>query len=290
MKIAITGSSGFIGTHLTQALNALGHQVIPIRQSDYLGSSLEMLNNKLSTCDAVVNLAGSPIATRWSSKNKHLIYESRIHTTHTLVAAMNRLENKPKVFISTSAIGYYTPDGIHTENSSPDVHSFLAHVTVDWEAEAHKIDDDVRLVILRFGLVLGVDGGIFLQMSNLYKKGIGVRIGRDDTPFSWIHIDDLVAILIQMITNERLQGIYNCVAPHVSDSGDFTDALIKCFKPLIKIRVPSILVRMALLDGADMVLRGQHVVSDKLQQTGFKFKYATLPMAISTLCNVCKVK
>lgn len=290
MKIAITGASGFVGTALGSFLHKNGYDVEPLHQSDFREDRLELLKQKLSGCDGVVNLAGASISVRWTPEQKRMIYESRIRTTRILVETINALERKPSVLVSASAVGHYPSTGIHDEDSAADPASFLAKVTRDWEAEAAKVNPSVRLVILRFGIILGTEGGMFPRVLNAFSKGIGVVFGTGKQSFSWIHIDDLLRIILKMLHDPNLSGVFNCVAPGVTDMLEFTDRLSLCTQPYVRFRLPGFILKTALLGGSDLLLKGQHVVSKRLKDAGFEFRYPDLDDAITELCGEERAK
>lgn len=165
MNVAITGSSGFIGSHLSSRLAVFGHQVTPLWRYLFTQDSVDCLAEALAGCHAVINLAGAPIDRRWTDAYKQELVESRIMTTRKLVEAVNRLHEPPEVMISTSAVGYYSPaGGCHGEQDDPAADSFLAELCVAWEKEAELVNDSVRLVRTRFGVVLSPDGGALPRM------------------------------------------------------------------------------------------------------------------------------
>lgn len=174
MKIAISGATGFIGTHLTAYLTGLGHRAVPLGRPAF--RSQESLAAALAGCGAVVNLAGAPIDRRWSDAYKKQLYDSRIGTTRKLVAAINEMNPAPKVFVSASAVGYYPDQGCYDEYTAVKGTGFLSDLCESWEREASRVVPGIRLAVARFGVVLAPDEGVFAKMAFPFRKGIAVRI------------------------------------------------------------------------------------------------------------------
>lgn len=285
MKIAVTGLTGFVGSHLKLFLKSIGeNEVIGLGRKDFSEEGKAGLLQKLQGCDVVINLAGTPIQGRWTAKQKETILNSRIETTRKLVAAINALPKLPELFISTSAIGYYSNVGLHTEESQAAREGFLSHVCQEWENEAHKVDPRVRLVILRFGLILGADGGVWPKVVKPLKQmKVSVVFGSGEQPFSWIHIDDLMRIIELMINDKQLSGVFNCVAPDLLTWLDFMAELKRVYNPFMQVKLPEWLLRIIWLDGADMLVKGQQVLPMRLQQQKFEFQYPHLKDAVTDL-------
>ena len=284
MRIAVTGASGFVGGHLRNLAASLGDEVVAVQRNDY--NHPEVLQQRLAGCYAVVNLAGSPINVRWNARNKSLIYHSRIDTTRKLVSAINGLTHKPRVFISTSAIGYYPYSGVCTESTLPARASFLSRVCQNWEKEASQVSSDVRLVILRFGLILGRDGGMLPNMLKAYKRGFGVVFGKGTQIYSWIHIYDLMRIYMLVLDCREYQGIYNCVASNISDARQFSLSLSAYFHPKITFRIPEWFASLLLRGSAALLTRGQNVIPARLLEQNFEFEYPQLNLAFNELFEV----
>lgn len=285
MKIAVTGLTGFVGSHLKVFLESLGNEVIGLGRKDFSEERKISLLAKLKGCDAVINLAGAPIQGRWNRRRKEVILTSRVETTRKLVDAVNQLPHLPEVFISTSAIGYYPSDGLHTEDSAPARESFLSHVCQKWEAEARKVNPQVRLVILRFGLILGADGGVLPKIMKPSKRGVSIVFGDGYQPFSWIHVEDLMRIMELMLYDKKLSGVFNCVAPDTLTWLDLMSEVNLHYEPFMQIKIPEWVLRIFWLEGADMLVKGQQVVPMRLQQQNFIFLYPQLKDAVLDLVN-----
>ena len=233
MNVAITGSSGFIGSHLSSRLAVFGHQVTPLWRYLFTQDSVDCLAEALAGCRAVINLAGAPIDRRWTDAYKQELVESRIMTTRKLVEAVNRLHEPPEVMISTSAVGYYSPaGGCHGEQDDPAADSFLAELCVAWEKEAELVNDSVRLVRTRFGVVLSPDGGALPRMVRPARFGITAAVGNPDHPFSWVALEDLVDALIFIMGKEDISGPVNVTAPERTTNREFYKAAAEPHPPV----------------------------------------------------------
>jgi len=280
--IAITGASGFVGTSLTKYFSNLGYKIIPI--------SREILNNKeklegtLSTSQIVINLAGANIINRWSEEYKKLLYSSRIDTTSKIVNAINNIQNKPKILISTSAVGIY--DNVSTYDETGNYsNDFLSKLCQDWENEALKAKNEITKVsIFRFGIVMGKDGGALQKMITPFKLGLGGVIGSGNQSFSFIHIDDLLNAYKFVIEHEH-QEVFNLTAPTPTTNKGLTLALGKTLKRPTILPVPEFVLNLIFSEGAKVLTYGQSVVPKKLLDLGFKFKFETIESTIEDLCK-----
>lgn len=288
MKIAISGSNGFIASYLIEALRKNNHQVIPIDRVLLLPSNADSLCRTLESCEAVINLAGATINQRWNARNKKLIYDSRIETTRALVLAINSLKQKPQVFISTSAVGAYPINAISDESDTRYGGDFLAQVCKDWEAEARKIEPEVRLVIPRFGVVLASNGGAFPQMSMPFRLFLGGKIATGRQGFSWIHIEDLINGLLFVLENEKADGIINFTAPQITDNTLFTSTLCKIMSRPAWFAIPEFILQFILGEQALLLTEGQKITPKKLIVLGYNFQYPTLDLAIQKLLSTRK--
>ncbi len=236
----------------------------------------------------MINLTGESLAGKpWTEKQKEKILNSRIKTTSTIVEAINRLETKPEVFIQASAIGYYGSRGNDTlgENNSPG-DGFLSEVTERWEEEAKKVDNTVRLVLLRTGIVLGPDGGALQPMARPFKFGFGGHIGSGKQWFSWIHLDDEVRAIQFLLENRDARGPYNLTAPDPVRMKTFSKELGRVLKRPSWFHVPAFLIKLFMGQmGEEMLLVSQKVHPDKLLEDGFKFQFSELRMALTNIYN-----
>ena len=260
MKIAITGASGFVASRLTKVFT----NYVSIGRND----SEDEILSKLEGVDAVFNLAGAPIVKKWSESYKKILISSRVDTTRTLVNAINKSEVKR--FISTSAIGAY-PDGAAFDESFDGYgDDFLASLTQVWEAEAHKCLKPTT--IIRFGVVLGSDGGALAQTLPAFKMGVGGVIGDGKMMTSWIDVDDLVRIYSHVIENE-LTGTFNATSPNPVSNYEFTKALGNVLHRPTILPLPIFALKLLFGEGASVLTASKEIYPKALLESGFVFKY-----------------
>ncbi len=296
MKIAVTGGTGLVGSRLVPELLSLGYDCLVFsRHPDSAAARFPQAKiiayepetpgawqGAISGCDAVVNLAGEPIAQgRWTEARKAEILASRQLTTRHLVDAVAQASEKPKVMISTSAIGYYgTSETATFTETSPAGNDFLATVCQAWEGEARRVKGlGTRLVIFRFGIVLGL-GGALGQMLPAFKVFAGGPIGSGRQWFSWIHQDDLVKMLTQALRDETMEGVYNATAPTPQRMADFCQTLGTVLSRPSWLPVPDFVLELLLGEAAQVVLQGQQVFPERLLAQGFQFQYPTATQAL----------
>lgn len=285
MKIAITGSTGFIGKHLTSFLIEKGVEVHAIKREHLLPDQKSQLVSLLNGCDAVINMAGTSINCRWTKTNKEKIRNSRVMTTRVLVQVINELEVKPEVLISISAVGIYTNKEVWSERAGTYGKGFLASVCLEWEAEAKKVSPDVRLVIPRLGVVLGKDGGAFPKMYLPFRYFAGGRIASGNQGFSWIHIDDLIEVFWTILNNKNIKGVIHCTAPQMCDNMIFTYTLAKVINKPVLLHIPSFVFKVLYGESASLITKGQKVFPYKLLNYGFMFQYPEIKTALKNLCS-----
>jgi uncharacterized protein len=300
MKIAIVGATGFVGSRLVEQLQTQGHQVkILTRQPGAATSRFPQAEivgytplqsgewqKSLSGCDAVVNLAGEPIAEkRWTPAQKQTILDSRKLGTQKIVEAISQAEVKPQVLINASAIGYYgTSETAKFEETSPAGTDFLAEVCTAWEAAAQAVTaSGTRLVILRMGIVLGENGGALGKMLAPFSAFVGGPIGSGKQWFSWIHRDDVVKMIITAITDSQMQGVYNATAPNPVTMQDFAHTLGNVMSRPSWLPVPNFALEAMLGEGAMVVLQGQQVIPTHPLAQGFNFQYPQLQPALTAI-------
>ena len=303
MKIAITGATGLVGSRLVARLNRAGHSILVFTRNPSKAqrvfptstfSNLEIVQytpqesgtwqQSISGCDAVVNLAGEPIAERWSPQQKQAIMDSRQIGTRKLVEAIAMAEQKPQVLVSGSAIGYYgTSENSAFDEGSGSGTDFLAQVCQNWEQEAQKVTEyGVRLVILRIGIVLA-NGGALGKMLGPFKMYAGGPIGSGRQWFSWIHRDDLVNLICKAIEDSSMSGVYNATAPNPVRMGKLCQTLGEVMNRPSWLPVPDFVLEILLGDGAIVVLEGQQVLPKQTQQSGFEYKYPELKPALAEI-------
>ena len=278
--IAITGATGFVGTNLTKFFKNLNYNIIPISREILNNES--KLKNVLEQSDVVINLAGANIIGRWTPQYKELLYSSRIDTTSKIVNAINTVENKPKLLISTSAVGIYDNKDTHDENGTF-ANDFLSTLCQNWEKEALKAKNETTKVsIFRFGIVLGKDGGAFAKMITPFRLCLGGIIGSGNQAFSYVHIDDLMNAY-QFVIEKNLDGIFNLTAPKPTTNLLFTRALGKALKRPTIFPVPEFVLKLIFSEGAKVLTDGQDVIPKKLLSLGFKFKFSNIEETLKAL-------
>jgi uncharacterized protein len=287
MKIVIAGGTGFIGRHLSAYFRVLGHEVILIRRSDWTEGA-DRISKLINSSEVLINLAGSPVIKRWTAANKKEILESRIVTTAILVETITRLSEteRPKLFLSASAIGIYDSLKVHTEKSTDFDHNFLAEVCQKWEnclTPLYKLS--VRVCVMRFGLVLGEEGGILKQLLPWFKAGFGGKIGSGLQAFSFIHYHDLCRVVEYFMNNDQCEGVFNLTAPGFSTNADFTRTLAKSLHRPAFFTVPQFAVRLFYGKASVTLLKGQSVNPQHLLDCGFKFKYPDVNSAIRAILS-----
>jgi uncharacterized protein len=300
MKIAIAGATGFVGSRLVEQLQAQGHQIViltrsPQQASNRFGTAEIVGYNPLTSgewqssidgCDAVINLAGEPIAEkRWTPAQKRVMLESRQIGTEKIVEAIEKATNKPPVLINASAIGYYgTSETSKFDETSPAGSDFLAEVCTKWETAAQTASaSGTRVVILRLGIVLGQNGGALGKMLAPFSAFVGGPIGSGKQWFSWIHRDDVVKLIIAAITDANMKGVYNATAPNPVTMTDFAQTLGTVMNRPSWLPVPNFALEALLGEGAIVVLQGQQVTPTNTLAQGFEFQYPTLKPALAEI-------
>ena len=299
MRLLATGCTGFIGRELVPTLEAAGHQLILLTRNPerarQLSATAQLVQadtcqpgpwqDLVGTVDGVINLAGESIAEkRWTKTQKQLLINSRLQTTANLAAAVAQTNQPPKLFLSGSAIGYYgSSESKHFVESSPCGHDFLALLCRDWEAAARPAAEHCRLVVLRIGIVLGAGGGALGKMLPVFRLGFGGPIGSGNQWMSWIHRTDLCGLVAALVVDEAFSGTYNAVGPQPVTMGTISSALGQVLGRPSVCPVPGSMLRMALGEGAMVVLEGQQVASERLQQHGFAFRYPELAGALKAV-------
>ncbi|MEI6576455.1 MAG: TIGR01777 family oxidoreductase [Bacteroidota bacterium] len=283
MKIAITGSSGLVGSSLIYALKIQGWEILALNRKD-LSLDEKSLAMMLDGYNVVVNLAGAPIIKRWTPTYKEIIYSSRIHTTDKLVSALRLCTHPPSLLISSSAVGIYpSVGGPFAEGDSEISMGFLGKLASEWEKAALNYQDLGRVVILRFGIILSNKGGALLKLLPLFRLGLGGAIGNGRQAFSWIHIGDIIKIIQFAITESTIKGVVNSVAPELTTNMGFTKKLaLKLHRPAL-IPVPEFGLKMLFGEGASVLTEGQLVMPERLLRAGFNFHFPDLEGALDDI-------
>lgn len=296
MKILITGGTGFVGTKLTSRLIQDGHAVTILTRSlrgakgastgiSYLegdptrkGPWQESIKNH----DAAINLAGASIFSKWTEEHKKAIRESRVNTTQNIVEGIPSQSQKQFTLFSTSAVGYYGFCGDEElVEDSPPGNDFLARIAKEWEGEALKArEKGARVVITRFGIVMGEKGGALSQMIPLFKKYIGGPIGSGKQWFSWVHIKDLAEAFAFLLKHPEISGPVNVCSPKPVRNKDLAKALGKALHKPSFIPAPGFMVKLVLGEFGSVILEGQRVIPRKLLENAFVFQYPDIHEAL----------
>jgi len=285
MKIAVSGSNGYIAKNLIPELEEANHKVTRIQRSEL--SDVDQLTKNLSDVDVVISLAGAPILTRWTKANKSEIIWSRIDSTQNIVHAINRLPegNRPGLFISASAIGIYSPDKVHTEESTSFSNDFVAEVVKNWENASDDLNPDVRKVIFRIGLILGKEAKTIQSLIPVIKLGLGGKIGSGKQPFPFIHIVDAIRAICWSIENKNARGIYNLVAPENIDNKTFTKTLAKFLNRPAIFTVPEFILKIVLGEASTLLLQSPQVYPQRLLNEGFTFNFPDIHSTIKEIIH-----
>jgi len=284
MIIAISGAGGFIGKQLTSFFQSKGNELRRIPRID-AGTQAVELTRLLSGVDVIINLAGTPIIGRWNEAYKKSLFDSRIITTRKIVEAIKLLVAKPKLLISTSAVGIYAQGGDQTESKFRIADDYLGEICSAWEQEAKKAIPFTRVAIMRLGIVLGKDGGALTRMLPLFKLGLGGKIASGKQGFSWIHIADLVKAVQFIIENEQLSGEFNFSAPEMVDNSKFTRVLAKVLNRPAFFAVPAFALKILFGEGSIAITGGQFAPPKHLLDEGFRFNFPDLEGALKDIAT-----
>ena len=297
MKIVIAGASGFVGRALTSALRASGHDVFRLvrnrgaRAVDEIGwnpAAGEIDIARLQGVGAIINLAGENLAGgRWTAARRERILRSRVDATRTLVTAMAGLERKPDVFISASAVGFYGERGdeVLTETSGMG-NGFLSEVCLAWETHAEGATrHGVRTVILRFGMILGREGGALAKMLPLFRLGLGGSLGSGRQWTSWIAMGDVVGVVSHVLRDVRCAGPMNVVAPKPVTNREFAASLGHALHRPAIIPAPAWALRLAFgrTMADEVLLSSVRAAPGRLREAGYPFQHHTLESALAAI-------
>lgn len=301
MKIMVVGASGFLGSRVVAALRQRGDGVAvtgrdagrlrakfgeDVGRDEWDPASGPLPAGALEGVEGVVNLAGESVASgRWTKARKERIRESRVAGTRNLVASLASASQKPAVLVSASAIGYYG-DAQHRalHETAANGSDFLAEVCAAWEAEAGKARAaGVRTAVVRFGVVLGRDGGAYPSMSRPFRMFLGGPIGLGRRWISWIHVDDVLGLILHLLDTGTADGVFNGTAPQPVSNAEFTRELAAALKRPALFPVPPLALRILLGGFATVVLCSQRVLPLRTLASGYAFKFPTLRAALQDL-------
>jgi TIGR01777 family protein len=298
--IGITGGTGFVGRHIIRLLEEYGYQSVVFTRHPEKYKKTDKIKyaywnpdeqkcdlRMMQQLDGVINLAGEGIASeRWTNKRKQQIVDSRVRGTEYLVAQLKQYAPHCQVLVSASATGYYGADkggGSFKEDSAP-ANDFLGQTCLHWEQAAKTADNTMRTVITRFGIVLGKEAGMYKELATPMNFCIAPTLGSGKQMVSWIHVDDLAGILLKALQDKQMSGAYNAVAPQPATHKQIvkTIANVKA-GPKIPIPVPSALLKIALGEMSEEVLKSCTVSSQKMQAAGYSFHYSTIDQAVKAI-------
>lgn len=295
MIVTVTGATGLIGRKLVGALTSRGDDVTvlsrnPDNAAQALGVAAERWDpaaeaapvSALAGRDAVIHLAGEPIAQRWNERSRKAIVESRTLGTRNLVAGLLSADPRPPVLVSASAVGYYGPRGDERldESAAPGT-DFSADVCVAWERETQTAAKaGVRVAVIRTGIVLDPAGGALAKMLPFFKLGIGGPVAGGDQYMSWIHVDDSVALYLEALDNSAYSGPVNGTAPEPATNKEFSKALGRALHRPALAPVPALALKALYGEMSEIVTEGQRVVPAKALELGFEFRHPDLDEAL----------
>ncbi|WP_417222165.1 TIGR01777 family oxidoreductase [Amphritea sp.] len=298
MKVLISGATGFIGSHLVPRLLEDGHALIILTRDaakarGLFGDRVQVITHlDQLLCDerldGIINLAGAGIADkRWSEAHKKTLVDSRVDLTAQINGLISRLEHKPDVMISGSAIGYYgcRSDGLQLDEQGEVVDDFTHQLCQRWEAEALKAQTQgVRVCLLRTGIVLG-DGGALAKMLPAFKLGLGGPVAQGSQWMSWIHMDDQIESICLLLTHDQFNGAFNLTSPEAVTNAVFSDQLAAALSRPAWFRVPAFVIQLLLGQGSDLLVKGQRVYPQRLLDAGYQFAYPKLSAALKQIID-----
>lgn len=296
MRLLIIGGSGFIGSYLTSFFRKSGFKVTVValsgKKPPFLNEDIEYVQGDTTKAgswmeevpknDVVINLAGFSIARRWNSQVKQAILNSRVETTRNVVTAI--LKGRPSLLINASAVGYYGDCGekLITEDN-PGGEDFLAQVCKAWEKEAFRARDKAKVIVTRFGVVLGKHGGALSKMLTPFKLGFGGALGSGKQWFSWVHIHDLARAIAFLIDNTYLSGPFNLCSPCPVRNADFSRALAEVIHRPAFFKVPSFILKLVFGEMSYSMLASYKCIPARLLRAGFSFQFPSIETALKDI-------
>jgi len=282
LKIAICGKSGLVGSKLEKLFLSHRDEVIGIKVRE--DSTVESIAKLIENCDILINLSGATILAHWSESYKKTLYESRIDTTKKLVDAISMCKEKPKLFLSASAVGIYDSLHLHDDKSKNYANDFLSKLCQDWEAEAKKAEAfDVRCVQTRFGIIYAKEGGAMQKMLPPFKLGLGGKLGSGEQIVSWIHIDDLMRAFELIIKTPDIRGSINFTSPYPLSNIEQTNIMGKVLNRPTFFSVPNFMLKLVFGEGSTIMVDSKEVYPTKLIEHGFVFSYEKFEDALKDI-------
>ncbi len=282
LKIAICGKSGLVGLKLEELFLSQHNEVIGLKVRENTG--INELSKELENVDILINLSGTTILAPWTDSYKKTLYSSRISTTNKLVEAMSLCKEKPKLFLSASAVGIYDSVHAHGDESQDYDDDFLSSLCKDWELEAKKAESfGVRSVQMRFGVIFAKEGGAMEKILPPFKMFVGGKLGDGKQMVSWIHIEDLLRAVELIIKTPDISGSVNFTAPYPLSNSEQTKILGKVLHRPTFFVVPSFMIKLIFGEGASVVLDSKEVRPTKLLKHGFVFSYEKFEDALRNI-------
>jgi uncharacterized protein (TIGR01777 family) len=280
MIITLLGGSGFIGRALAATLRGRGDTVRSVSLRDPAQAAASAAGS-----DVVVNLAGAPVAERWSDAQKRAIMSTRVDLPNAFFAALERVDDQPKAYVSASAIGYYGTSRTATfTEASPPGDDFLAQVCIAWERAAHHARGmGMRVACVRTGLVLGADGGALAKLLPLFRAGLGGVVASGEQWYSWIHLADQIGIY--QLAIDGYDGVLNATAPNPVKNRDFTRALASAVHRPAIFPAPEFALKLVFGEGAYVVTEGQRVLPDATLAAGYTFRFPEIGPALTDIAG-----
>lgn len=294
MNILVAGGTGFVGQALVKRLVNRGDHTFILTRSPHKHTNNHLITYldysihpaSLPMIDAVINLAGDSLFGYWTEKKKHSIQTSRMQVTKKLIDLITPLKHKPEVFINASAIGYYgtSEERIFTEHTITPGNDFLAKVATTWEKEASRAHTlDIRTVYVRFGVILERNGGALPLMSMPVKLFAGGKIGHGEQWISWIHLHDVINMLMFTLDHKHISGPINATAPYPQRNKDFMKTLSATLQRPCWLPAPAPIMRITLGEMSELITKGQYVLPKRIQSYGYSFTFPKLEVALKAI-------
>lgn len=283
--ICISGSTGFIGSYLVKELQKDFYNIKSIGKNHLMEGDVHKASESIDGTFAVINLAGYPISRRWSEKNKERIRKSRILSTKTIVKAIALCKNKPLYLINASGTDIYPKGKMCSEICFEEDDGFLAEVIKEWEAAAKEASEYLNVIIARFGIVLGKNGGVYRIFENFVRHGIGLYFGNGKQNMPVVHIDELVEVIKYFLRNENLSGVYNIVEPFNVSQKEFIEKLCLAYNKKFLFSVNKLLIKILMGEQSGLLIDDRKIIPEKLIMEGYSFKFHNINEVVNSLTN-----
>ena len=284
VKVVICGKSGLVGSSLEEYFISKHMDVVGLKVRE--NTDIEPIAQELEKCDILINLSGTTILARWSKEYKEKLYSSRIDTTKKLVDAIGKCKDKPKLFLSASAIGIYDSSSKHDDSSQSFAGDFLSDLCVAWEKEAMRAKEfGVRSVQTRFGVIYSKNGGAMQKMLPPFIIGVGGKLGSGEQIVSWIHIEDLIRAIDFIIKTPDIEGSVNFTTPYPLTNIEQTKIIGEVLHRPTFFTIPSFMIKLIFGEGSSVMLDSKDVYPSKLLENGFTFNYENFEDALSEIVD-----